>query len=220
MGLDSFSKSKRSDEISNAVINRLPKYYRCLRELLNNDILRVSSKELAGLMRTTASQIRQDFNCFGGFGQQGYGYSVKTLYTKIGMILGITDNYSAVIIGAGGIGMILADNPVFTKRGVILRGVFDKLKKYIGKEINSELTVRSIKDLEQFLLTTKIDIAVFVDYELTKSCVDILLRNKIKGIWNFTGHELRDVDDTIPIENMYIEDTLMTLCYQIKQKEE
>ena len=135
------------EDVSPAVIKRLPRYFRYLRELLKNDILRISSGELSRLMHVTASQIRQDLNCFGGFGQQGYGYNVKYLYGKISDILGVTQNYGAIIIGAGNLGSALASSPIFVKRGVNLEALFDTSPDVIGKNING-YTVLPMDSLE------------------------------------------------------------------------
>jgi AT-rich DNA-binding protein len=209
-------KDNKRDEVSNAVVNRLPKYYRCLREFLNNDKLRVSSKELAAAMNTTASQIRQDLNSFGGFGQQGYGYNVKTLYTNISAILGINDTYSAVILGMGRLGMILADEAVFSKRGVILRAAFDGSGENIGREILPDIFVRDISGLEEYCTASPIDIVVMTDYP---EYTELLNRCGIKGIWNFTGRTLDNIDKNISVEDIFLGDTLMMLCYKMNMKQ-
>jgi len=209
-------KDNKRDEVSNAVVNRLPKYYRCLREFLSNDKLRVSSKELAESMNTTASQIRQDLNSFGGFGQQGYGYNVKTLYTNISAILGINDTYSAVILGMSRLGMVLADEAVFAKRGVILRAAFDGDSENIGREILPDIRVRDISEIEQFCTENPIDIVVMTDYA---DYAERLSRCNIKGIWNFTGNTLRNIDKNISVEDIFLGDTLMMLCYKINMKQ-
>lgn len=212
----SIQSANKYDEVSNAVVNRLPKYYRCLRELLNDDKLRISSKGLAAIMNTTASQVRQDLSSFGGFGQQGYGYNVKTLYTSISAILGINDSYSAVIIGMDRLGMIIAEDSVFAKRGVILRAAFTKNSVNIGKEIMTDIYVRDLSELEGFCESTQVDIAVMTDYP---EYADRLNSCNIKGIWNFTGTNLKNLNEDISVQDVFLGDTLMTLCYKINMKQ-
>ena len=205
---------KNNGDISAAVINRLPRYYRCLRMLLNNDVLRINSNELADLMDMTPSQIRQDFNKFGCFGQQGYGYNVKVLYTNLNAILGIADNYSAVMIGSGNLAEVLAEDAVFAKRGVILRGVFDKIN--IGKEVAPELIVRDIDEIEGYLKHTRIDICVLTAYP---EYAGTAAGAGVKGIWNLTGSALKDIDPAISVQDLNIGDSLITLCYHINLKQ-
>ncbi|MCL2517106.1 MAG: redox-sensing transcriptional repressor Rex [Oscillospiraceae bacterium] len=201
--------------VPQAVVLRLPRYYRCLRELLNNDVLLVKSKELAEMMGITASQVRSDFNYFGDFGRQGYGYNVRNLYKNINAILGITDEYSAVIIGAGELGTVLAGDSMFMRRGVILRGIFDTDEEIIGREIAPDLIVRDITEFEKFCKSKKIDIAVLTKFP---EYAEKLIRCGISGIWNFTGVALRNTGDAT-IQDIYLGDTLMTLCYNMKRNE-
>lgn len=201
--------------VSPAVIKRLPRYYRYLRELLQNDILRISSGELSKLMHVTASQIRQDLNCFGGFGQQGYGYNVKYLYGKIGEILGVTQNYTAIIIGAGNLGSALAASPIFERRGVKLTALFDNNPEVIGKNI-SGYTVKSIDELEAYVSENTVNIAVLT---LTKDAVrgtaERLAELGIKGLWNFASTELDLGHKGVVVRNVHMGDSLMTLCYEL-----
>ncbi len=202
-------------KVSNAVRDRLPRYYRFLRELLEQDILRISSSELSRLMNVTASQIRQDLNCFGGFGQQGYGYNVKYLYGKIADILGANEAYNAVIIGAGHLGYALAGASTFSNRGVILKALFDVDEKLIGSELNG-LTVHSMDELEEYCRENRVDIAVLTVPKSVAGEIGELLANiGIKGIWNFTGVELK-LMDRVTVQNVHLGDRLMTLCYEIK----
>ncbi len=202
-------------KVSNAVRDRLPRYYRFLRELLEQDILRISSSELSRLMNVTASQIRQDLNCFGGFGQQGYGYNVKYLYGKIADILGANEAYNAVIIGAGHLGYALAGASTFSNRGVILKALFDVDEKLIGSELNG-LTVHSMDELEKYCRENRVDIAVLTVPKSVAGEIGELLANiGIKGIWNFTGVELK-LMDRVTVQNVHLGDRLMTLCYEIK----
>ena len=208
-------ESSAKSRVSPAVIKRLPRYYRYLRELLQNDILRISSGELSKLMHVTASQIRQDLNCFGGFGQQGYGYNVKYLYGKIGEILGVTQHYNAIIIGAGNLGSALASSPVFERRGVKLTALFDSSPAVIGRSI-SGYTVKSIDELEEYVRNNDVSIAVLT---LTKDAVrdmaERLADLGIKGLWNFASTELNLVGKDVVVQNVHMGDSLMTLCYEL-----
>jgi len=202
-------------KVSNAVRDRLPRYYRFLRELLENDILRISSSELSKLMNVTASQIRQDLNCFGGFGQQGYGYNVKKLHDSIADILGANEAYCAVIIGAGHLGYALAGASTFSNRGVILKALFDVDESIIGKEYNG-LTVYPMEELEEYCKENRIDIAVLtVPKSVAGEIGEMLAQIGIKGIWNFTGVELKLIN-RVTVQNVHLGDRLMTLCYEIK----
>ncbi len=210
-GYDDEVKSR----VSPAVIKRLPRYYRYLRELLQNDILRISSGELSKMMHVTASQIRQDLNCFGGFGQQGYGYNVKYLYGKIGEILGVTQNFTAVIIGAGNLGSALAASPIFERRGVRLTALFDNNPAVIGKVICG-YTVKDVSELERYISENNVSIAVLT---LTKNAVretaERLAELGIKGLWNFASTELDLAHKGVVVQNVHMGDSLMTLCYEL-----
>jgi redox-sensing transcriptional repressor len=170
-------------------------------------------------MNSTSSQIRQDFSYFGGFGQHGYGYNVKFLYTSIGNILGINDYYSAIILGAGHLGIVLAGNSIFTKRGVILRGIFDADPDVIGTAVSSGLTVGGIKTVFDFCEQTKVNIIVLTKYTEYAHKLIAASGSNIRGIWNFTGEKL-DVPPEIAVQDVCFSDTLMTLCYYIKTVEE
>ncbi len=211
--------AKKETEVSEAVVNRLPRYYRYLRDLYRRDILRISSGELARLMGVTASQIRHDFNCFGGFGQQGYGYNVKYLYQKISEILGVQDNYSAVIIGAGNLCHAIAYGSIFTHRGVKLLSVFDNNEEKIGGKVG-ELDILHIDTLKEYCDTHKVDIAVLtVPKSAAKEVAERILDTGIKGVWNYTNMELDLSSHGIAVQNVHLGDTLMTLCYAIKEQE-
>ena len=203
-------------EVSPAVIKRLPRYFRYLRELIRNGKMRVSSSELAALMHVTASQIRQDLNCFGGFGQQGYGYNVNYLYAKICEILGVGEGFNAIVIGAGNLGKALVRSPMFEKRGVNILGLFDVDPGVIGQTVG-DVKVYALSELENFCAHHAVDIAVLT---LPKNCVgDIaerLLGVGIPGIWNFTGSESDAFGSEAVIENVHIGDSLMTLCYELR----
>ena len=211
--------AKKETEVSEAVVNRLPRYYRYLRDLYRRDILRISSGELARLMGVTASQIRHDFNCFGGFGQQGYGYNVKYLYQKISEILGVQDNYSAVIIGAGNLCHAIAYGSIFTHRGVKLLSVFDNSDEKIGGKVG-DLDILHIDTLKEYCETHKVDIAVLtVPKSAAKEVAERILDTGIKGVWNYTNMELDLSSHGIAVQNVHLGDTLMTLCYAIKEQE-
>ncbi len=202
--------------ISKAVINRLPRYHRYLGELLKSDITRISSGELAKKMSLTASQIRQDLNCFGGFGQQGYGYNIRSLYDAIGNILGVSEDYRAVIVGIGNLGHALASHHMFKNRGVNLVGLFDKNPDIVGHTVNG-LTVSHIDGLEEFCKNNSIDIAVMtVPKAETPVMCERLAKLGVRGFWNFSNMELKLPDyPGVHIENMHMGDSLMKLCYEL-----
>lgn len=201
-------------KISQAVIRRLPRYYRYLGELLESGVERISSGELSRRMNVTASQIRQDLNNFGGFGQQGYGYNVKYLQNEIGKILGLDVEQNLIIIGAGNLGQALANYASFEKRGFILKGIFDVNPSLKGMSIRG-VTIRMMDELKEFLQNNNIDIAVLT---LPKTnaveVADILVENGIKGIWNFAHTDLKVPKDVI-VENVHLSESLMRLSYKI-----
>ncbi len=208
--------SQLAPKISLAVIKRLPRYFRYLRELKQNNIQRISSLELSKMMNVTASQIRQDLNCFGGFGQQGYGYNVEFLYNSISEILGVNSTYSAIIIGAGNLGRALSSSAIFEKRGVVLKAIFDNDGSVIGTNANG-FEVLDVKTVEQYCLENKIDIAVLtVPRDFAKDTARQLKGAGIKGFWNFTNVEL-ELDSDIVAESVHMGDSLMTLTYRISQ---
>lgn len=211
--------TSNSKAISQAVIKRLPRYFRYLRELMHTGVLRISSKELSERMGVTASQIRQDLNCFGGFGQQGYGYNVKNLYNKISAILGTDRCYTAAIIGVGNLGKALANNPLFEKRGVTITGLFDIDPAVIGTEIGG-ITVSDFAEIERFMREDPIDIAVLtVPKNQATAVATRLAACGIRGFWNFSNMELAIVDYPVFIENIHLGDTLMTLCYELAKSD-
>jgi redox-sensing transcriptional repressor len=202
----------KKKDISMAVIKRLPKYYRHLAELLRNDVDRISSKELSEKIGFTASQIRQDFNCFGGFGQQGYGYNVKELYNEISRILGLDKKYSTVIIGAGNIGQAIANYSRFDKFGFDLHGIFDVNPKLIGMRIK-DVEIKDLDQMESFLAENKIDIGIVcVPQAQAQKVADLLIENGVKGIWNFAPLDI-EVPDNVSIENVHLSESLLTLVY-------
>jgi len=211
---------KRMDskkKVSIAVIRRLPRYYRYLSDLLKMDITRISSKELAARMGITASQIRQDLNCFGGFGQQGYGYNVESLYNEIGNILGTNNKYQTIIIGAGNMGQALANYANFEKRGFRLIGIFDVNPKVVGKKIK-DVEIMHYNTIEEFIKSNKVDIAVIsVPYEATPEVAEKVARLGVKGLWNFSPMDLKLPYDVI-IENVHLSDSLMVLGYELNER--
>lgn len=201
--------------ISNAVIRRLPRYYRYLRELITHGRMRISSGELADMMDVTASQIRQDLNCFGGFGQHGYGYNVNYLFAKISEILGVGAGFHAVIMGAGDLGRALVHLSMFEKRGVDIVGMFDSGEGLVGKTV-AGVRVYDISELERFCEENVVDIAVLtLPKEQIKPVADKLVSYGVKGLWNYMGVELDYPDSDIVIENVHLGDSLMILNYEI-----
>ncbi len=210
---------KENPNVPIVVVKRLPRYYRYLGDLLRQGVLRISSGELSARMGVTASQIRQDFNCFGGFGQQGYGYSIEKLYREIGDILGLTNGYKAILLGAGNLGHALANHLEFSQRGFDLVGIFDKNPELIGTRIN-DVTILSIDDLEKFCTENHIDIAVLaLPKAATEVIVPRLVSLGIKGLWNFSYTDIA-VPEDVAVENVHLSDSLMTLSYKITQKYE
>ncbi len=204
-------------KISMAVIRRLPRYFRYLYDLMKLDIKRVSSKELSERMHITASQIRQDLNCFGGFGQQGYGYNVEYLYNEIGKILGTDRRFSCIILGAGNMGNALANYENFKRRGFDIVAIFDVDEKKIGTKIN-DIEVYSTDKLTDFVVNNKIDIAILT--VPNKRIIEAATEMKslgIKAIWNFSPTDLRLGDDVV-VENVHLSDSLMVLGYRLREK--
>lgn len=205
-------------KISRAVISRLPRYYRYLGDLLEAGVERISSSDLSKKMHVTASQIRQDLNNFGGFGQQGYGYNVKYLYTEIGKILGLDRCHNFIIIGAGNLGQALANYASFERSGFILKSLFDVNPRLEGVTIRG-IPVRMVDELEDFLKNNDIEIAALT---LPKSkaieVADILVDNGVRGIWNFAHTDLSLPKDVV-VENVHLSDTLMKLSYNLCQQD-
>ena len=205
-------------EISQAVIGRLPRYFRYLGELKDDGIERISSQELSAIMKVTASQIRQDFNNFGGFGQQGYGYKVEYLYEEIGKILGLHKTHNLIIIGAGNLGQALANYMNFERRGFLFRGIFDNNPALFGKKIR-DLEVQPMEELETFVKKNEIDIAVLtIPKDNALEVAERLARQDIKGIWNFAHIDL-NLSKEIQVENVHLSDSLMKLTYNINRNE-
>ncbi len=207
----------KHDKISMSVIRRLPRYYRFISELAENDVQRISSSKLAELMNVTASQIRQDFNCFGGFGQQGYGYSVEFLKQEMETILGLNKVNNTIILGAGNLGKAVALHINFAEKGFKLKGIFETNPDIIGTQI-ADINVYPESSLINFIKTNDISIAVLcIPKNSVGEIIDKLYNNGIKNFWNFSHYDIsRKYSDTI-VENVHMSDSLMTLSYRINE---
>lgn len=204
--------------ISMAVIRRLPKYHRYLSDLLDKDVQRISSKELSDIIGFTASQIRQDLNNFGGFGQQGYGYNIEALHREIGNILGLNKVYNAVLIGAGNLGQAIANYSGFRKAGFTIKALFDANPRMIGLKIR-DFEVLDSEDIETFVEENNIDIAILcIPRNGAQDVVDRLVNSGIKGIWNFAPIDL-EVPKGVIVENVNLTESLFTLSYLMKESE-
>lgn len=212
-------------EISQAVIGRLPRYYRYLGELRDEGVERISSQELSKMMQVTASQIRQDLNHFGGFGQQGYGYNVEYLYVEIAKILGLDIEHNLILIGAGNLGQALLNYHNFARRGFIFLGIFDQNPKLHGTRIK-DLEIRPMKEMSEFVIRNNIDIAVLtIPKNGAVQVAEKLVECNIRAIWNFAHVDLQ-VPEWVQVENVHLSDSLMKLSYNssryhdIKNKEQ
>ena len=204
---------EKKKEISQAVINRIPRYYRYISELKKQNVTRISSKNLANIIGLTASQVRQDFNCFGGFGQQGYGYNVEKLCEELEDILELRRNKTAIVVGVGNIGRALIKNFNFYNSGFRLVSCFDTNPDIIGRSING-MEIQDYKELRKFVATEKPDIAVLtLPKEVAIRVANMLVECGIRGIWNFTNVDLNF--DQIAVENIHFSDSLMRLCYEV-----
>lgn len=205
-------------KISMAVIRRLPRYYRYLGELLDNGVTKISSRELSEKMQVTASQIRQDLNNFGGFGQQGYGYNVEYLHTEIAKILGLDKVHSMIIVGVGNLGQALANYSSFSKRGFNLIGLFDINPRLIGMSMRG-LEVMDIDKMEEFVKENKVDIAILtIPKTRVKETAENLAKWGVRGLWNFSPVDLY-LPDGVQVENVHLSHSLMTLAYKINAEE-
>ena len=205
-------------KISQAVIKRLPRYYRYLGDLLENDVIRTSSKELSERMGVTASQIRQDLNNFGEFGQQGYGYNVEYLYTSIGKILGLEKEYNSIIIGVGNLGQALANYIEFERKGFKVKGLFDVNPRLIGMIVR-DIEIRDVSEIEGFMQENDVDIAVLTLHKQKAPEMAMNLEKwGVKGIWNFAPIDLHSSSGKVCIENVHLSESLMTLSYAINEK--
>lgn len=207
-----------NSKISIAVIRRLPRYYRFLGEIIKVGAVRISSRELSDKMGLTASQIRQDLNCFGGFGQQGYGYNVIELHDEIGRILGLNKRTDAILVGAGNLGRAVANHMDFDNRGFKLVGIFDQNNELVGQMIKG-IKVMHTDLLEKFCKQHNPLVAVLcIPKTATRQICDRLIPLKVKGFWNFSHYDLLDLHDDIVVENVHLSDSLMTLSYKINEK--
>ncbi len=205
-------------QISKAVIKRLPRYYRYLGEILNSGVERISSGELSSKMQVTASQIRQDLNNFGGFGQQGYGYNVKYLYDEIGKILGVDQVHPMIVIGGGNFGHALTNYADFEKNGFVIKAIFDVRQDLIGTQVRG-IPVLMMDELETYLKKEDIEIAVLtLPKSKVKEVANRLIACGIKALWNFAHLDL-DVPDDVVVENVHLVDSLMQLSYRITSYE-
>lgn len=205
--------------VSNSVIKRLPRYYRFLGELLKDGVERISSRELSLRMKLTASQIRQDLNCFGGFGQQGYGYNVEELHKEIGKILGVDKNFKTILIGAGNLGRAIATHINFETRGCKLIGIFDQNPDLTGVEV-SGIKIKHTDELEDFCKENEPMVAVLcIPKANTQSIADSLIKLGVKAFWNFSHYDLGLDYEGIAVENVHLGDSLLTLSYNANHLE-
>lgn len=210
---------KDTNNISKSVISRLPRYYRFLGLLLDEGVERISSSELSKRMGLTASQIRQDFNHFGGFGQQGYGYNVEQLRQSIGKIIGIDNYYKIILVGAGNLGRAVAQHLNFNKRGFDLVGIFDSDEKLTGTNINGH-SIMNFDDISNFCRDRKPAAAILcVPSYAGKKVTEKLVECGINSFWNFSHYNINDDFPAAIVENVHLNDSLMTLCYNITNTE-
>ena len=207
---------KEKKDISMSVIKRLPRYYRFLGELKRREISRISSRELSQMMGFTASQIRQDFNCFGGFGQQGYGYNVDQLRAEIGSILGISSGFKTILIGCGNLGKAIASHMAFEDRGFELVGIFDKKSEDMKDLRIKGISISPIEDLEIYCKEVEPIVAVLcIPTDATPEIVERLVALGITSFWNFTHYDISSAYPHTNVQNVHLNDSLMTLSYQI-----
>ncbi|MEE1144170.1 MAG: redox-sensing transcriptional repressor Rex [Acutalibacteraceae bacterium] len=206
------------NSVPKSVINRLPRYYRFLASLRTRGIVRISSRELAEKMGFTASQIRQDLNCFGGFGQQGYGYNVEQLYGEIGAILGLDERKKVILIGAGNLGRAIVTHMPFEQRGFSLVGIFDSKESIAGQVIRG-LPVRNISVLDEFCSENRPTAAILcIPPDAAPAIVDQLVRYGIKGFWNFSHYDINRKYPDIPVESVHLNDSLMAFSYRLTEE--
>lgn len=211
-------KKMEKAKISTPVIRRLPRYFRFLCELKSQGIKRVSSGELSKRMGLTASQIRQDFSCFGDFGQQGYGYSVELLQSEIGDILGLNALHTAILIGVGNLGRAVAQHINFNSFGFQLAAIFDKKESLVGQMVKNT-PIRSVSDIDDFCRANHPEVAVLcIPKEAAKVITEQLYKLGIKGFWNFSHYDISLNFPDVQVENVHISDSLMTLSYKLSNK--
>lgn len=206
----------KKENISDAVIRRLPRYYRQLTDLCARGVVRISSHSLGQEMNITASQIRQDLSCFGEFGQQGYGYNVEYLYYEIGRILGLDRQHNFIIVGAGNLGRALGNYMNFERRGFIFKGIFDQDPDLVGRQVRG-VRVMAMEDMDRFIRENDIDIAVLTLPKAGAEAVaERLAEDGIRAIWNFAHVDL-NLPEGIQVENVHLSDSLMKLSYNINR---
>ncbi|SFQ03643.1 redox-sensing transcriptional repressor [Oscillibacter sp. PC13] len=208
----------KKENISDAVIRRLPRYYRQLTDLSSQGIVRISSHSLGQEMNITASQIRQDFSCFGEFGQQGYGYNVEELRSEIGHILGVDKNHHLIMIGVGNLGHALLQNFPFAQTGFTVDAAFDVSPSVIGSTINS-VPVYSLSDLDSFIREHTVDVVILtIPQSVAQKTANHLIDMGIRGFWNFTNIELSSSKPDVKFENIHFADSLLILSYRIANR--
>lgn len=207
---------EQHNNISSAVIKRLPRYYRQLGELIESGVERISSGELSKRMNVTASQIRQDLNHFGGFGQQGYGYNVEYLYTTIGKILGLDKNYNVIIVGAGNLGRALANYTNFERSGFVIAGIFD-INSDLKGEFIRDVPIQHMSELEEFSQNNRIDIAALtIPKSAAVELADMLVKLGVKAFWNFAHVDLK-VPEGVIVESVHLSESLMRISYNLSR---
>ena len=208
----------KKENISDAVIRRLPRYYRQLTDLCNRGVVRISSHSLGQEMNITASQIRQDFSCFGEFGQQGYGYNVEELRTEIGHILGVDNDHHLIMIGVGNLGRALLHNFPFSDTGFTVDGAFDVSPAIIGSTVNG-VPVYSMEELDAYIRDHNVDVVVMtVPQSVAQDMADHLIALGVHGFWNFTNIELSSTNPNVKFENIHFAESLLTLSYRIANR--
>ncbi len=208
----------KKENISDAVIRRLPRYYRQLTDLCNRGVVRISSHSLGQEMNITASQIRQDFSCFGEFGQQGYGYNVEELRAEIGHILGVDNNHHLVMIGVGNLGHALLQNFPFSHTGFTVDAAFDVSPTVIGTSVNG-VPIYSMNDLDSFIREHSVDVVVLtIPQSVAQDTANRLIDLGVRGFWNFTNVELSSPSPDVKFENIHFADSLLTLSYRIANR--
>lgn len=208
----------KKENISDAVIRRLPRYYRQLTDLCNRGVVRISSHSLGQEMNITASQIRQDFSCFGEFGQQGYGYNVEELRAEIGHILGVDNNHHLVMIGVGNLGHALLQNFPFSHTGFTVDAAFDVSPTVIGTSVNG-VPIYSMNDLDSFIREHSVDVVVLtIPQSVAQDIANRLIDLGVRGFWNFTNVELSSPSPDVKFENIHFADSLLTLSYRIANR--
>ncbi|MGL6199518.1 MAG: redox-sensing transcriptional repressor Rex [Lachnospiraceae bacterium] len=206
-------------EISQAVIRRLPRYYRYLGDLMSGGVERISSNDLSKRMKVTASQIRQDLNNFGGFGQQGYGYNVKYLHTEIGKILGLDVAHNIIIIGAGNLGQALANYAAFESRGFVLKGIFDVNPRLAGITIRG-VEIKMMEEMRRCIEEHNVEIAVLtLPRSKAVEAADQVVECGVQAIWNFAHVDLV-LPDNVMVENVHLSESLMRLSYNLSRYRE